>query len=220
VSDCGRVLVVDCDEATRCLIAEQASRLGLVCRAHATGEAALGALEEEDELILAVIEVELPGLNGLGLLQVLHERFEGLPVILASSKYVDPVHRAAGLLLGADDYLVKPLDPTELAARMGRSLHRRNAIFGNGRRNGLSSHVPRLSPREHEILTLLAEGKTEKQIASDLVVSPKTVATHIQNLLRKLRVNSRAQAVVAAYREGLVGAVSADAAVDLVRTWI
>jgi DNA-binding CsgD family transcriptional regulator len=73
-----------------------------------------------------------------------------------------------------------------------------------GRSNG---NMPTLSPREREILTLLAEGNTQTQIAADLVLSPRTVATHIQNLLRKLGVHSRAEAVVAAYRDGLVGAV-------------
>jgi two-component system, LuxR family, response regulator FixJ len=207
LSDCGTVLVVDCDQKTRGLVAEQVRRLGLACRQADTGEAALAGLEE-NELALAVIEVELPGLNGLGLLQALHERFEGLPVILVSFKHADPVERAAGLMLGADDYLVKPLDPTELAARMRRSLRRSGTPVGNDRGNGRSSRVPRLSPREREILTLLAEGKTQKQIAAVLTLSPKTVATHIQNLLRKLGVHSRAQAVVAAYRDGFVSAGS------------
>jgi DNA-binding NarL/FixJ family response regulator len=54
---------------------------------------------------------------------------------------------------------------------------------------------------------LLVAGNTQKQIAAALVLSTKTVATHIQNLLRKLGVHSRAQAVVAAYRHGLVGLV-------------
>jgi DNA-binding response OmpR family regulator len=96
-----------------------------------SSEAALAALED-DEPVLAVIAVELSGLNGLGLLQALHERFENLPVILTSSKHVDPVGRAAGLMLGADDYLVKPLDPAELAARMRRSLKRSHGTAVKG----------------------------------------------------------------------------------------
>jgi DNA-binding NarL/FixJ family response regulator len=212
MKDWRAVLVVDCDQATRLLIATQVARLGLVCRAVDSSEAALATVGNE-ELALAVIEVELPGLNGLGLLQVLHERFQGLPVILTSSKHADPVGRAAGLMLGADDYLVKPLDPTELAARMHRSLQRSGRPAGDGRSTGHPSDVTGLSQREREILTLLAEGMTEKQIAAALVLSPKTVATHIQNLLKKLGVHSRAQAVGAAYRDGLVGAARADAAV-------
>jgi DNA-binding CsgD family transcriptional regulator len=71
---------------------------------------------------------------------------------------------------------------------------------GNGSRNGEVN----LSPREREILALLADGQSQKQIAAALVISPKTVATHIQHLLSKLGVHSRAQAVAIAYRLGLV----------------
>jgi DNA-binding NarL/FixJ family response regulator len=207
MSGCGTVLVVDCDPEARGLIAGQVGSLGLACRAADTGEAALVGLEE-DELALAVIEVELPGLNGLGLLQALHNRFEELPVILVSSTHVDPVVRAAGLMLGADDYLLKPLDRTELAARIRRSLKRSGKRVGNGPSTGHPRGAARLSPREREILMFLAEGKTQRQIAAVLVLSPKTVATHIQHLLRKLGVHSCAEAVAAAYRNGLVSAVA------------
>jgi DNA-binding NarL/FixJ family response regulator len=204
MSDFETVLVVDCDEAARSLIAAQVARLGLDCNAVDSSDAALAAAEK-DEPALAVIAVELPGLNGLGLLQALHERFESLPVILTSSKHVDPVGRAAGLMLGADDYLVKPLDPAELAARMRRSLERSERSVGKGPRADRGVLGDDLSRREREILLLLAEGKAEMEIAATLVLSPKTVATHIQNMLRKLGVHSRTQAVAAAYREGLVG---------------
>jgi DNA-binding NarL/FixJ family response regulator len=203
MSDCGPLLVVDCDQETRRVIAALAERLGLACRTADTGEAALAAVEK-DEPALAIIEVELPGLNGLGLLQALHERFESLPVILVSSNHADPVGRAAGLMLGADDYLVKPLDPTELMARIQRSLCRSGRRVVNGRRNARPGEPTMLSAREREVLTLLAEGNSQKQIAVTLVLSPKTVATHIQNVFRKLGMHSRAQAVAAAYRDGLV----------------
>ena len=61
-----------------------------------------------------------------------------------------------------------------------------------------------LTPRELEVLQLLAEGLTQTQIARQLVISPRTVGTHIQNLLGKLNVHSRAQAVALAHRMGLV----------------
>jgi len=75
---------------------------------------------------------------------------------------------------------------------------------GNGNGNGARDVDISLSPREREILALLAEGRSQKQIAVELVISPKTVATHIQHLLSKLGVHSRAEAVAAAYRRGLV----------------
>jgi DNA-binding NarL/FixJ family response regulator len=205
MSIAGTIFVVDCDETTQALVAAQAERLGLAYSAVDSAEAALAAVEE-DEPALAIVAVELPGLNGLGLLHALHERFETLPIILTSSKYADAVGRAAGLMLGADDYLVKPLDPAELGARMRRSLRRSHRPVGKDLPADYASDIGDLSRREHEILLLLAEGKTETEIAADLVLSPKTVATHIQNTLRKLGVHSRTQAVAAAYRDGLVTA--------------
>jgi DNA-binding NarL/FixJ family response regulator len=154
---------------------------------------------------LAIVEVELEGpVNGLEVMRQLHEHFGAdLPVILVSENRTDPLDRTAGLMLGADDYLAKPLDSGELLARVRRSLRRVAPPKTNGNGNGHDDKAS-LSPREREILTLLAEGRTQSQIASTLVISSKTVATHIQHILAKLGVHTRAQAVAAAFQRGLV----------------
>jgi len=161
-------------------------------------------LERLDDLdpAAAVVGVELPGaVSGLEVMRELHERFgEDFPVLLVSAERTSALDRTAGLMLGADDYLLKPVDPGELLARLRRSLRRTANGNGNGAQNGDVA----LSPREREILALLAAGRTQDEIASALVISPKTVATHIQHLLAKLGVHSRAQAVSAAFRLGLV----------------
>ena len=121
----------------------------------------------------------------------LHERFGAdLPVILVSESRTDPLDRTAGLMLGADDYLAKPLDSGELLARVRRSLRRAAPPKTNGNGNGHADSAS-LSPREREILTLLAEGRTQSQIAAALVISSKTVATHIQHILAKLGVHTQ-----------------------------
>jgi DNA-binding NarL/FixJ family response regulator len=91
-----------------------------------------------------------------------------------------------------------------LLARMRRSLGRakRDATNGNGQKTPEPDTA--LSPREFEILRLLSEGLRQADIAERLVLSPKTVGTHIQHILSKLGVHSRAQAVAEAYRQGLV----------------
>ena len=204
MGECGKILVIDHDDATRAAAVHVATRLGYEVSAM---RSAAGLFEElnGDRPALAIIEVELPGTtSGLELLRELQSRFgDDLPVILVSTERNTPIDRVAGLLLGADDYIAKPLDHGELLARARRSLRRSNGN-GNGRTNGKAERETTLSPREREILTLLAEGNTQLQIAATLVISPKTVATHIQHLLSKLGVHSRAQAVSTAFRLGLV----------------
>jgi two-component system, NarL family, nitrate/nitrite response regulator NarL len=157
-----------------------------------------------DRPALALIEVELPGeLSGLEVLRELHEAFgDDLPVILVSADRTATLDRVAGLLLGADDYLAKPFDTGELLARVRGSLRRTAAPAGNG--SDWRAADVSLSPREREILGLLAEGRSQKEIATALVISPKTVATHIQHLLSKLGAHSRAQAISIAFNLGLV----------------
>lgn len=201
--DCGVVLVLDRDPGFRASVHAIGARLGFDVDSSESADELLGRLSGRPAL--AVVEVELPGVSGLAVLQALHARFgEDLPVILVSTEHGDAFDRTAGLLVGADDYLVKPLDQGELTARIRRSLRRTGAQpNGNGRVSETAAR-PALSPREDEILRLLAAGRSQREIATALVISSKTVATHIQHVLSKLGVHSRAEAVAAAYRRGLV----------------
>jgi DNA-binding NarL/FixJ family response regulator len=202
----GTILVVDHDDTSRLTAVQAAVRLGYDARPTPSADELIERLGS-DRPALAIVEVELEGpVSGLEVMRQLHERFGAdLPVILVSESRTDPLDRTAGLMLGADDYLAKPLDSGELIARVRRSLRRvaPNGDKPNGKENG-HRHDSNLSPRERQILTLLAEGKTQTQIASTLVISSKTVATHIQHILAKLGVNTRAQAVAAAFQRGLV----------------
>jgi DNA-binding NarL/FixJ family response regulator len=88
--------------------------------------------------------------------------------------------------------MIKPIDPGELIARVGRLLKEPGS---NGGSSPEDEKLASLTQREHEVLDLLAEGYQQDEIAHRLVISPKTVATHIQRILGKLDVRSRAQAV-------------------------
>jgi two-component system NarL family response regulator len=201
---CGTILVVDSDDASRLTAVHVAVRLGYDPRPTPSADELFERIGP-DRPALAIVEVELPGpANGFEVMRQLHDAFDGeLPVILVSAERTDAFDRAAGLMLGADDYLLKPLDDGELLARVKRSLRRSVPTPTNGKGNGHSNDA-NLSPREREILALLAEGRTQGQIASSLVISSKTVATHIQRILSKLGVQSRAQAVAVAFQRGLV----------------
>ena len=121
-------------------------------------------------------------------------------MIIVSHDRLSRHDRVAALLIGADDYLAKPVDPDELLARLRRLLARARVptVVGRGEpRNGLTD-------REVQVLQLLASGLSPGAIAEQLVISRKTVASHLQNVMSKLRVHSQAQAVAEAYRLGVV----------------
>jgi DNA-binding NarL/FixJ family response regulator len=190
----GPILVVDDDSGARDLASDLLDRAGYPTTQAATGEEALAAAQAERPS-LVLLDVHLPGVSGYEVLYSLRERFgDGLPVVFVSGERTESFDRVAGLQLGADDYLVKPFAPDELIARLRRLLAS-GAKDDNGR--------PRLTARENEVLRLLASGLAQAEIAKELVISSKTVASHIERILAKLGVHSRAQAVAVAHRTGL-----------------
>ena len=159
---------------------------------------------------LVLLDVRLSPTSGYEIHRELSDRYAGsIPVIFVSGERTEPYDRAAGLLLGADDYLVKPVDPDELVTRVRRSLRWKR--YGNGHVTVATEPFDELTAREREVLMLLANGMSTKQIASELVITPRTIGTHVQHILGKLGVHSRAEAVAFAHRGGLAE-VSAHAA--------
>ena len=196
MSELNPILIVDDDPAMRELLSRLLDQAGFLTRQVATGEEALADTRlERPRLVL--LDIRLPGVSGYEVCRELRERFgEELPIVFISGDRVEPFDRAAGLLLGADDYVVKPFAPDELVARVRRLVTRFTPPAGKAER-------PKLTRRESEVLHLLADGFAQPEIAAELVISSKTVSSHIQHILVKLGVHSRAQAVAAVHR-GLV----------------
>jgi DNA-binding NarL/FixJ family response regulator len=192
----GQVLVVSADDEVGRAVTRAFERLGYDAHTVATGEDALVATLQTRP-VLVVLDLELEDMTGYEVCYELRERSgEDLPIVLVSGDRTEPSDRVAGLLIGADEYLFKPLDPDELLARARRLLSRTPVAT-------LAMDSP-LTAREVQVLQLLADGLPQDAIAKDLFISSKTVATHIQRILTKLGVHSRTEAVAMAYREGLV----------------
>jgi len=191
-----RVLIVDGDAACRTTVGALLRGAGYEPIEAATAEKALETIAAE--LPAAVLlETHLSGMSGYALCRDLRDKYgEQLPIVFLSADRTTPSDQVAGLLVGADEYLAKPVPPDLLLTRLRRLLAR------HAERPPFDELA--LTPREREVLALLAEGQTQAEIAAGLVVSERTVGKHIEHILGKLGVHSRAQAVAEAYRYGLV----------------
>lgn len=191
------ILVVDDDAGIRALVSETLTAGGFEPRAVASADEALAAaMAERPALVIA--DVEMPGMSGYELCRRLRSAFgNAIGFIFLSGSRTESFDRVAGLHLGADDYILKPFEPEELLARVEAVQRRLPSAPAAGPSAGLTA-------REHEILRLLAEGLDQETIARTLVITQKTVAKHIERVLKKLRVHSRAEAVAAAYRDGVL----------------
>ncbi|HEX3226176.1 MAG TPA: response regulator transcription factor [Gaiellaceae bacterium] len=186
------IVIADPDEGARATLANLLRAAGYTVLDVATGEEAVQQARKRLPALL-ILEVPLGGLSGYEVCRTLREEHgEELPIIFLSGVRSEPHDRVAGLLMGADDYLGKPYAPDELLARVRRLVRKSR---GNSSRY-------QLTPREVEVLELLAHGLSPEEIAARLVISVKTVGTHIEHIFRKLGVRTRAQAVGVAYREG------------------
>jgi DNA-binding NarL/FixJ family response regulator len=199
--DCGSILIVDADARFRAFVSRLFRGAGYAAEDTGRGEEAL-AVARSKRPGLVLLDVGLPDISGFEVCQQLRDEFgDDVPIVFVSGDRTSPVDRAAGFLVGGDDYLVKPVDRDELLARARRLISRaRGGRAPRSRSAGNGS----LTQRELQVLTLLAAGLGSKEIARDLVISTKTVASHVQRILAKLGAHTRAEAIAMAYRDGLV----------------
>jgi DNA-binding NarL/FixJ family response regulator len=193
------VLVVDPDGDQRREVAAMLKRAGFRVKVIESGEEAIEEARRERPN-LVVLEVRLGDISGYEVCRSLKDQFgDAVGIIFVSRDRTEASDRVAGLMIGADDYLGKPLAADELVAR-ARGVARRA-----GAHNHLDAPALRagLTPRELEVLRLLAEGEDQRAIAKRLFVSPRTVAKHIEHILAKLPARSRTEAVAIAYQRGL-----------------
>ena len=159
---------------------------------------------------LALLDIQMPRMNGLEVTRWL--RKEGLQtLVLILSAFDDIPYVQAALKSGADGYVVKTADPGEIIRSVYRVFQGEkiisNAIQDNlvGQQR-LQSDLNRapLSLRELEVLSLAAEGLTNRQIAGRLEISERTVQNHMANIFHNLGVASRTEAVMKAISVGLI----------------
>ena len=182
------------------------------------GEAADGvqALRLVQELSpdVALLDIQMPSLNGVEACRQIKARFPGVRVLLLTA-YEDDAYVFAGLQAGADGYLLKTAGVDELLGAVRRVHAGQSALspqvtdrvvrqLQTGKPIGAAGQVEPLSGRELEILRLAATGLTNKEIAARLVLSDRTVQGHLARVYGKLDVASRTEAVTEALKRGWI----------------
>jgi DNA-binding NarL/FixJ family response regulator len=194
-SNTGYVLVVDEEDESRTLTVDVLTEAGYATRQTASGKEAIAIARRERPRVVA-LEVCLGEICGYEVCGALRAEFGNeLPVMFVSGARTEWFDRVAGLLIGADDYLVKPFAPGELVARVAALARRADPTA--------VARTSKLTRRELEVLNVLAEGLSKAGIAGRLSISEKTVGTHVQNIFAKLGVQNRVQAAALAQREDL-----------------
>ena len=168
-----------------------------------------------------LMDVRMPGMNGIEATELIARECPGTRVLILTTFDLDE-YAFAGLRAGASGFLLKDTRPTELAEAI-RTVASGEAVVSPRITQRMlemfaaslpSSHAPAqpssdpridsLTRREKEILVLMSQGMSNAEIAAHLVVSATTVKTHVGNVLAKLDVRDRVQAVVVAYETGLM----------------
>jgi DNA-binding NarL/FixJ family response regulator len=174
-----------------------------------TGEDAI-PLVEATKPDVVIMDIEMPGMGGIEATRVLTARHPTVPV-LALTMYGQDEFVYAALRAGARGYLVKGAQQQDLI-RAIQAVAQGQAVFGPDVADRLlatfsSAPVPipfpELTDREREILSLITGGTGNVQIARRLGLSPKTIANHVSNILTKLQVQDRAEAIAMAREAGL-----------------
>jgi len=182
------------------------------------GEAADGRAALDELSVLAarhdlpdvvLMDLLMPRLDGVAATAVIRQRYPGVEVVvLTSFSEAERVH--AALAAGAAGYVLKDAEANEVIAAV-RAAHRGEVhldavVAGRLTRSMVAPQgtATALTPREREILVLVARGESNRRIASTLLISERTVRTHVSNVLGKLGLASRTQAALWAVREGLV----------------
>lgn len=173
------------------------------------GRLAMAQIEELQPDV-ALLDMRLPSLNGIQIITALSDAASPTKALVLSA-FNDSTLVYEAIAAGAAGYVTKDADRQTICDAIVATA-RGKTVFSTDLHGGLAEQIrahrhderPRLSPREREILTLTAEGRSSPEIARLLFLSTSTVKTHLTNIYEKLEVSDRAAAVAKALRQGVL----------------
>ncbi len=180
------------------------------------GEEMWRALRTQGRPQIVLMDVEMPGQGGIELTQALHEKHPEIRVLMLTA-FSDSERVFAALKAGAVGYLLKNSSPDEICGAVARAAAGEPLLSGEiaGRvlhefererqEERYREQLAGLTPREEEILKLLATGESNREIGKRLFISEQTVKNHVASIFRKLQVNDRTKAALLAVKLGLGG---------------
>ncbi len=207
-----KILVVDDNLTLRTVLIHYLEKRGYLVQAVARVTDAL-AVFDEDPADLVVSDIVMPDIDGFEFCRRLRATRSGqlVPFIFLSSK-AEVDDRVQGHAMGADDYLIKPFEPRELLAKIESQLERSRRFHAELVRlmqqpPAPPTELPEPTPlpltrAEKKVFWQVIQGYTNKQIGDRLEISPRTVQTHLSNILSKLRLENRSQLVRYAFEQG------------------
>jgi two-component system alkaline phosphatase synthesis response regulator PhoP len=173
------------------------------------GIEALKILKDNPDFDLILLDVMMPNMDGWDTLKAIRKNkaTEFIPVIMITAVSEDQ-KVVSGLKIGADDYIVKPFILPNLLARIEAVLRRVNwqkeAQPKQEKTINKDVNIDALTPKEKEVLALVAKGASNQEIADKLCVRDVTVKTHLNSIFKKLKVSNRTQAVLLAMQIDLI----------------
>ena len=200
----GLVHVIDDDASFRTAVERRLKLAGYDVETYSSAQQLLDRLPGAEKPGCILLDVQMPGLNGLDLQSRLIERGSILPIVFVTG-YADTPATVRAIKAGAEDFLTKPassallIDAIERAmARYKSAHHQRNEL------NSLRGLVATLTPRERQVFNLIVRGKINKQIAHELGTTERTVKAHRHQVMEKMQVDSLAELVSNAERLGML----------------
>jgi FixJ family two-component response regulator len=186
------VFVVDDNPGVRKSMQSLVEAAGLAVETYASAGEFLAAYDARRAGCL-VLDVRLRGQSGLDLQDELRKRNVTLPIIIMTG-YADVPTSVRAFKAGAIDFLRKPVPPKTLLSQIREAIEvDRRARDAATQRATVTDHAAQLTPRERQVMELLAVGNSSKEISTALGISVRTVEGHRRNVLRKMQVDSAVQ---------------------------